>query len=288
VARSVDFWISQLFNGAALGAVLFLVGSGFSMIMGLMRIVNLAHGAYYLLGAYVAIAISQAGGNFWLAVVGGAVPILVLGVLMERFVLRYFHRQELVQVLLTIGFWLVLSDFMLWIWGGDARTLAAPTWLQGSVVGGDVFFPKYRIFLIVAGLLVLAALWLFESRTKLGAVVRAGADDEEMVRGLGININRVFVAMFGLGALLAGLGGALGGPFLGAYPGLDHEVLLYAVVVVIVGGRGSIVGAGLGALMIGVAWNASNALVPDLAYFTLFAPLALFLAFRPQGLLGKT
>ena len=283
-----DFWIFQLLNGAALGGLLFLVASGFTLIMGLMRVINLAHGAFYLFGCYLAIEVGQRVDNFWLAVLFSGVTVAVGGMLFHRLFLYRMHNQELPQVLMTIGFSLVLSDLAIVFWGGSPQLVTAPGWLLSSVNVGGVYFPKYRLFLIVLGVAVGLVLWLFEARTKLGAIVRAGVDDEEMVRGLGINVNLVFLAMFGLGSLLAGAAGAVGGPFLGAYPGLDHEVLLYALVVVIIGGIGTLGGAAVGALLVGIVWNVSNAVVPDFAYFTLFGPVALFMAFRPQGLFGRT
>jgi branched-chain amino acid transport system permease protein len=282
-----EFWIFQLLNGAALGGLLFLVASGFTLIMGLMRVINLAHGAFYLFGCYLAIEIGSRVHNFWLAILISGLVVSAGGILFHRIFLYRLHNQELPQVLMTIGFALVLSDLALVLWGGSPQLVNAPTYLLSSVSVGGVFFPKYRLFLIVVGVVVGLALWLFESRTKLGAIVRAGDDDEEMVRGHGININLVFLAMFGVGSLLAGIAGAVGGPFLGAYPGLDHEVLLYALVVVIIGGIGTLGGAAVGALVVGIVWNVSNAAYPDFAYFTLFGPVAIFMAFRPQGLFGR-
>jgi branched-chain amino acid transport system permease protein len=282
-----DFWIFQLLNGAALGGLLFLVASGFTLIMGLMRVINLAHGAFYLFGCYLAIEAGARVHNFWLAIVIAGVIVGLGGMLFHRLFLYRLHNKELPQVLMTIGFALVLSDLAIVLWGGSPELVNAPSYLLTSVDVGGVFFPKYRLFLIAVGVVVGLALWMFEKRTKLGAIVRAGVDDEEMVRGLGININLVFLAMFGLGSLLAGMAGAVGGPFLGAYPGLDHEVLLYALVVVIIGGVGTLGGAAVGALLVGIVWNVSNAVVPDFAYFTLFGPVALFMAFRPQGLFGR-
>lgn len=282
-----DFWIFQLLNGAALGALLFLVASGFTLIMGLMRIINLAHGAFYLFGTYLAIEAGHRVHNFYLSVIVAGAIVGVGGMVLHRVFLYRLHNQQLPQVLMTIGFSLIFADLALVLYGGSPQLVSAPGWLISSLPIRGIYFPKYRLFLIGLATVVGILLWLFESRTKLGAIVRAGVDDEEMVRGLGININLVFLGMFGLGAFLAGLAGAVGGPFLGAYPGLDNDVLLYALVVVIIGGVGTLQGAALGALLVGVIWNVSNAVVPDFAYFTLFGPLALFMAFRPRGLFGR-
>lgn len=285
---SREFWIFQLLNGLALGGLLFLVASGFTLIMGLMRVINLAHGVFYLFGSYIAIEVGMRVHQFWASVAVAGVTVAVAGMILHRVLLYRLHHQELPQVLMTIGFALILGDLAIVFWGGAPLLVTPPDYLLRSVDIGGVFFPVYRLFLIGLGLVVGILLWLFEAKTRLGAIVRAGVDDEEMVRGMGINIHAVFLVMFGLGSLLAGLAGAFGGPFLGAYPGLDHEVLLYALVVVIVGGVGTLRGAALGALLVGVIWNVSNAVVPDFAYFTLFGPLALFIAFRPQGLFGRT
>jgi branched-chain amino acid transport system permease protein len=282
-----EFWTFQLLNGAALGALLFLVASGFTLIMGLMRVINLAHGTFFLFGSYIAIEAGFRFHNFWASVVIAGLTVAVGGMILHRVFLYRLHNQELPQVLMTIGFSLILADLAIVIWSGSPQLVTPPDYLLDSIDIGGVFFPLYRLFLIGLAAAIGILLWLFESRTRLGAIVRAGVDDEEMVRGLGININFVFLAMFGLGSLLAGVAGAVGGPFLGAYPGLDHEVLLYALVVVIVGGVGTLRGAAVGALLVGVVWNVANASWPDFAYFTLFGPLALFIAFRPQGLFGR-
>jgi branched-chain amino acid transport system permease protein len=282
-----EFWTFQLLNGAALGALLFLVASGFTLIMGLMRVINLAHGTFFLFGTYIAIEAGFKFHNFWASVAISGATVAVGGMILHRLFLYRLHNQELPQVLMTIGFSLILADLAIVIWAGSPQLVTPPEYLLDSVDIGGVFFPLYRLFLIGFALAIGILLWLFESRTRLGAIVRAGVDDEEMVRGLGININLVFLAMFGLGSLLAGTAGAVGGPFLGAYPGLDHEVLLYALVVVVVGGVGTLRGAAIGALLVGVVWNVANASWPDFAYFTLFGPLALFIAFRPQGLFGR-
>lgn len=282
-----EFWIFQLLNGAALGGLLFLVASGFTLIMGLMRVINLAHGTFFLFGSYIAIETGFRVANFWVSVAVAGVLVGVGGMILHRTFLYRLHNQELPQVLMTIGFSLILADLAIVFWSGQPQLVVPPSYLLDSVDIGGVFFPLYRLFVIGLALVIGILLWLFESKTRLGAIVRAGVDDEEMVRGLGININLVFLAMFGLGSFLAGVAGAVGGPFLGAYPGLDHEVLLYALVVVIVGGVGTLRGAAVGALLVGIVWNVANAQWPDFAYFTLFAPLALFIAFRPQGLFGR-
>ena len=282
-----EFWTFQLLNGAALGALLFLVASGFTLIMGLMRVINLAHGTFFLFGSYIAIEAGFRFHNFWASVVIAGLTVAVGGMILHRVFLYRLHNQELPQVLMTIGFSLILADLAIVIWSGSPQLVTPPDYLLDSIDIGGVFFPLYRLFLIGLAAAIGILLWLFESRTRLGAIVRAGVDDEEMVRGLGININFVFLAMFGLGSLLAGVAGAVGGPFLGAYPGLDHEVLLYALVVVIVGGLGSLEGAMIGSLVVGLLDAFGRWLMPEFSYFVLFGPMAILLLVRPTGILGR-
>ena len=285
---SPEFWIVQVFNGLSYGALLFLVASGLSLIFGVMRIVNLAHGSYFLLGGYVGLSVIWQTRSFPLALLCGAVAIGLLGVGMERLFLRRLAGQTLGQVLMTVGFALIFQDLALLIWGGDPYSLPLPAWLQGVVTAGTLRFPKYRIFIVVLATLIGAALWLALDRTRVGAMIRAAVDDPEMAQGVGIRVPTVSLGVFALGALLAALGGGIGGGFLGVYPGLDTEILPYAFVVVIVGGLGSLPGAMVGSLLVGLLDNFGKALFPELAYFTLFAPMALILALRPTGLFGRT
>jgi branched-chain amino acid transport system permease protein len=252
-----------------------------------MRIVNLTHGSFYLLGAYIGFTVIGRTGSFLLAVVVVPLGIAGLGLLMHRFLLRRFQGAELSQVLLTFGALFIFADLSLWYWGGYSHVLSKPAFLAGSLTMGTIVFPAYRIFIIVTGVIIALLFWLILERTTLGSMVRAGVDDEEMVRGLGINTPRLFTAVFALGAFLAALSGIIGGPIVGAYPGGDFEVLLLALVVVIVGGLGSIGGAFVGSLVVGLIDTFGRALVPELAMFTIFAPMAIILALRPRGLFGR-
>ncbi len=283
----MDFWIVQTLNGISLGMLLFLLAAGLSLVFGLMRIVNLTHGSFYLLGAYIGFTVIGRTGSFLIAVVVVPLGIAGLGLLMHRFLLRRFQGAELSQVLLTFGALFIFADVSLWYWGGYSQVLPKPAFLAGSLTIGTIVFPAYRIFVIVTGVVIALLFWLVLERTTLGSMVRAGVDDEEMVRGLGINTPRLFTAVFSLGAFLAALGGIIGGPIVGAYPGADFEVLLLALVVVIVGGLGSIGGAFVGSLLVGLIDTFGRALVPELAMFTIFAPMALILALRPRGLFGR-
>jgi len=283
----MDFWIVQSLNGIAFGMLLFLLAAGLSLVFGLMRIVNLTHGSFYLLGAYIGFTVIGRTGSFLLAVVVVPLGIAALGLVMHRFLLRRFQGAELSQVLLTFGALFIFADVSLWYWGGYSHVLSKPAFLAGSLTIGTIVFPAYRIFVIVTGVIIALLFWLILERTTLGSMIRAGVDDEEMVRGLGINTPRLFTAVFALGAFLAALSGIIGGPLVGAYPGADFEVLLLALVVVIIGGLGSIGGAFVGSLLVGLIDTFGRALVPELAMFTIFAPMAIILALRPRGLFGR-
>jgi len=282
-----DFWVIQTFNGLSYGALLFLLASGLSLIFGVMRIVNLAHGSYFMLGGYVGLTVALRSKSFALAMLGGAVAIALIGMGMERFFLRRLRGQTLGQVLMTVGFSLIFQDLALLIWGGDPYSIPEPPYLSRTFQISGITFSAYRLFLIVVACVIGAALWVLLDRTRIGAVIRAAVDDAEMAGGVGINVPRASLGVFGLGAGLAALGGVIGGGFLGVYPGADFEVLPYAFVVVIVGGLGSLPGAMVGSLLVGLLDNFGKALFPELSYFTLFAPMAAILAIRPTGLFGR-
>jgi len=278
----------QILNGVTFAALLFIVASGFTLIFGLLRIVNLAHGALYLFGGLVGYSVATATGSFVLGAIAAMAFVAALGVVLDQGLLRFVRGVELRQVLLTLGVAFVLNDMGLVIWGGDTYTMPAPEALQGAMRVGPLFYPKYRLFVLALGIIVFVALWVLLNRTRLGALIRAGVDDPEMVEAMGINIRRVFLATFMLGSALAGLGGAVGGAFLTLYPSADAEILVFSLAVVIIGGRGSLVGAAVGALLVGLLNSIGQVLFPELAYFVIFGPMALILAFRPLGLFGRT
>lgn len=280
-------FLLQALNGLSFGALLFFMASGLSLIFGLMRIVNLAHGAFYLLGGYLGLVTVEATGSFWLGLLAGAAGVAVFGLLCERVLLRPLRGQELPEVLLTIGIALVVADLSLAAFGGNPQSVTPAPFLQGSVDLGPLGYPRYRLFVIVLALLAGLALWFVQSRTRIGAIVRAGVDDRETVAALGINIKLVFSGVFVAGAALAGLAGVIGGSMLSLLPGTEVEILLLSLVVVIIGGLGSLSGAALGSIAVGLLDSFGKALVPELSYFTLFAPMLVILVLRPQGLLGK-
>lgn len=277
----------QVLNGLTFASLLFIVASGFTLIFGLLRIVNLAHGALYLFGGYIGYSVAGATGNFFFGVLASMLCVAVMGLLLDEGLLRFVRGFDLRQVLLTLGVAFVLNDLALVIWGGDTFSVPVPEMLRGALRIGGAFYPKYRLFVLFLGVAVFAALWLILNRTRLGALIRAGVDDAEMVEAMGINIRRVFLATFMLGASLAGLGGVVGGAFLTLYPTADSEILVFSLAVVIIGGRGSLVGAAVGSLLVGLLNTIGQVMFPELAYFVIFGPMAAILAFRPLGLFGK-
>lgn len=279
--------VMQILNALSFSALLFIVASGFTLIFGLLRVVNLAHGSLYLIGGYVGMTVISASGSFLLGVLASAVFIALMGYALDRWLLDRVKDNELTQVLLTLGVAMVLNDQALVIWGGDARTIAVPAMLKGIVHMGPIFYPKYRLAVLGAGVLIFIVLWLIYNRTTLGALIRAGVDDQEMVQAMGIRIRKLFVLTVMLGSALAGIAGTLGGAFLTLYPGADIEILVFALAIVIIGGQGSLVGAAIGSLLVGFLANFGQVWVPELAYFIIFGPMALLLAFRPHGLFGK-
>ena len=282
-----QFWIIQTLNSVAFGGLLFLLSSGFSLIFGLMRIPNLAHGAFFMLGAYFGFTLLQLKLHFWLAAIVGGLGVGLIGIVMERFVLRRLAGNEQGQVLVTLGIAFIIADVCLLVWTGDPMPLPAPQSLRPPLRFGGFAFPTYRLVVLAIALVAAIVLYVLMERTRLGAMIRAGVDDMEMARGVGIPVSLLFTVVFCLGAVLAGLGGTLGAPMLNAYPGLDTDMLPLALIVVILGGAGSLLGAFVGSFIVGFIYNFGIALVPDLAYFVLFLPMVLVLVFLPQGLFGR-
>jgi len=281
------FWLIQAFNGISYGALLFLLAAGLSLIFGVMRIVNLAHGSFFLLGGYVALTVIWTTGSWLLALPAAALTIAVVGLAMERVFLRPLGFDPLRQVLLTVGFAYLFQQAALDIWGGDNLDITPPKVLTETLVAGGLHLPVYRIVMIGMAVSIGTILWLAMERTRMGAMVRATVDDAEMARGVGIDTSRVSMFIFALGAFLAALGGVIGGAFLGVYPGLDFAILPIAFAVVIIGGMGSLTGAAVGSLIVGLADNFGKALFPEISYFTLYAPMVLILALKPTGLFGR-
>jgi branched-chain amino acid transport system permease protein len=274
-------------NSISYGGLLFLLSAGFSLIFGLMRIPNLMHGSFFMLGAYFGVTFLSRGMNFWLAALLSAVAMAAIGALIERFLLRRLAGQELAQVLLTLGLSFVVADLCLMVWTGDPYQPMTPSGLTGAVQMSGLFFPIFRLVVVLVAVAIAVALWLLVDWTRLGAMIRAGVDDAPIARVVGIKVSQLFTLIFALGAGLAAFGGVMGAPILSVYPGLDGEMLPVALIVVILGGTGSLLGALVGSFVIGFLYNFGQAWFPDLAYVILFLPMVLVLVVRPQGLFGK-
>ena len=284
----MNLWLILSFNSFALGGLLFLLSAGFSLIFGLMRIPNLMHGSFFMLGAYLGVSFIWAGFGFWPAVLLSAATMAVIGGVIERWLLRPLAGRELAQVLVTLGLSFMVADICLMVWTGDPIPIDTPEHLRGTVAVMGSLFPTYRLAIVIIAVVVATGLWLMIDRTRLGAMIRAGVDDMDMARVVGIRVSRLFTIIFCLGAALAGAAGVLGGPILSVYPGLDADMLPLALIIVILGGSGSLPGALIGSFIIGFLYNFGQALFPDLSYVILFLPMLLVLVLRPQGLFGKT
>lgn len=293
-------FLNALLGGITLGALYFLVAAGFTLIFGLMRVVNLAHGSLFLLGGYLGYEISNATGSWFVTFPVVFILVGLLGLLMQRFIFSKMEGEELRQTLVSIGISIVLADLMLWFWGGQSYSILAPAFLQGPMelpiitsintsTGATNWlrYPSVRIWILIAAIVIGIAMWLVLNRTALGMLIRAGVDDREMLAASGVRIRLVFLAVFGFGAGLAGMAGIIGGTFQSLSPGEDTRFLLASLVVVIVGGMGSIVGAAIGALIIGVTEQMGFVYAPTYSVVFTFLIMAAVLAFRPQGLLGS-
>lgn len=287
----MSFWLVLTVNSVTFGGLLFLLSAGFSLIFGLMRIPNLTHGSLFMVGAYIgATFVLGVGGfqfNFWVAAVLATLSVAFLGALAERLLLRRLPGDQLAQVLVTLGLSFMAADLCLAIWGGDPLNVQTPAGLGGFVRVGTAAFPLYRVAVIAIAVVFAVALWLLLDRTRLGAMIRAGVDDPDMARVVGIRVSQLFTIVFALGAGLAAFAGIIGGPILSVYPGLDQDMLPLALVVVILGGTGSLLGSFVGSIVVGFLYNFGQALLPELAYFVLFLPMLLVLLLRPQGLFGR-
>lgn len=289
LVSNMRLYLVTLLNGLTLASLYFIVASGFTLVFGLMRNVNLAHGSLYLLGAYVGWMAGDASGSWVLAVVAGFAAAALVGVLMQVIVFRRMEGDDLRQTLVTIGLSIVLADLMLWAWGAEIYTFEPPDWIYGASVLPLVGkFPTYRLAVLVLAIAVGVGLWAMLNRTRVGMMIRAGVDDRAMLAAAGVNVHRVFAITFALGAGMAGLAGVIGGSALSVSPGEDTRYLLASLVVVIVGGMGSVAGAAIGALLIGLAEQFGAAYAPTYSVVFTFVIMVLVLAFRPRGLMGRS
>lgn len=292
-------FLNTLLNGLTLAALYFLVASGFTLVFGLMRNVNLAHGSLFLLGAYIGYDAAEASGSWFIGVAAGFLAMALAGVVLQLVVFRRMEGQDLRQTLVTIGLSIVLADVMLWIWGGTTYQFEPPDWLFGASTlplelarrgDGEIVwmkYPTYRLALLAAAIVIGIGLWLLLNRTRIGMMIRAGVDDRQMLQASGGNVHLVFAFVFAIGAGLAGLAGVIGGTALSIAPGEDVRYLLASLVVVIVGGMGSVTGAAIGALLIGLAEQFGLAYSPTYGVVYTFLIMVLALAFRPQGIMGR-
>ncbi len=284
----MDFWVLNLLNAICYGMILFLLASGISLIWGVMGILNLAHGALYMVGAYMGWFLAiQNGWNYWLAVLIAGLTVGLLGLMLERIFLRYLYKQLAAQMLLTWGFLYILTNLCIWIWGAATRPpFTAPILAHSFHIWG-LTYPIARVAVILIGLIIVIGLWWLQDKTRAGAIIRAGMDDQEMTMGLGINVALVSTIVFFLGAFIAGFAGVIGAQLLGVSPMLGLEILLLSMVVIVVGGLGSVHGALLGGLLIGGIDTFGKALFPELAMFFIYLTMIIVLAVRPHGLLGR-
>ena len=288
LATDAQLFLRSTLNGITLAALYFVVASGFTLVFGLMRNVNLAHGSLYLFGAYIGWVVGDASGSWLLAVASGFLAAAMVGLILQVGVFRFMQGQDLRQTMFTIGLSIVLADIMLWIWGGEIYQFDPPAAIYGRTPFPFInTYPTYRLVLLATAVVIGLLLWWFLNRTRVGMMIRAGVDDRGMLAASGVNVQRVFAITFAIGAGLAGFGGVVGGTALSIAPGEDVRYLLASLVVVIVGGMGSIPGAALGALLVGLVEQLGLAYAPTYGVVFTFIIMVLVLAFRPQGILGK-
>ena len=273
--------------GLSFSVLLFMLSSGLSLVFGLMNVLNLTHGGYYLIGSFVGISIYKWTGNFLLAILAGGVAAGIVGVGMERGFLRYLPGQLLDQVILTMGFLFIITNLAKWIWGPVPQMATPPSLVAGSLRIGAYSVYLYHLVVIFSGLIIATVLWVFQERTRYGAIIRAGIDNREMIMAIGINFNQVCAWVFFFGTAIAGISGVIGLPLLGAYLESGSEILLYALIVVIIGGLGSMQGALAGSFIIGMIHSFSKAFFPPLAFFVMYLLVIIILLIRPSGLFGK-
>ncbi|MDE1969086.1 MAG: branched-chain amino acid ABC transporter permease [Alphaproteobacteria bacterium] len=280
-------FISQLFNGLALGALLALISSGLTIIYGTLGVLNLAHGAMFMLGGYAGYVAYEATGSFTIAVIAGSLFLVVVGVLMERVIIRYFYgRPAEDQILVTFGIGICLVEAIRLFFGSLSKTVPPPDWAAGITSLGFMFYPTYRLAVVGIIAVALAALFLVLFRTRLGLIVRAGIEDSAMVDALGIDVDRVFMIVFGIGAMAAGFAGIVNAPVVSLTPDMGDAILVETFVVVVIGGVGSFTGAILGGLISGEILSLTSMVDPSYSGVMLFAVMTLVLMLRPQGLLG--
>jgi branched-chain amino acid transport system permease protein len=280
-------FVSQLFNGLVSGALLALISAGLTIVYGTLGVLNLAHGALFMLGGYAGFVAFQATGSFPIAVVVGALFVAIVGILIERVIVRYFYsRPEEDQILVTFGIGIVIVEIVRYFFGSLSQTVQAPTVVSPIINLGFVIYPEYRLVAFAIVVVALAALYLLLYRTRIGMVVRAGIEDSQMVDMLGINVQRIFMAVFGIGAMAAGFAGIINAPIISITPNVGDDILIQCFVVVVIGGVGSFAGAIVGGLIAGEIMSLTSMFNPQLSQVMLYAVMTLVLIARPQGLFG--
>jgi len=280
-------FILLILNGLTQASILFVLGSGLTLAFGLMRVVNLSHGAFYLLGGYIGYSVVKATENWPLALLAGGVSIAIIGFIFERIMLARVRGGDLPETLLTVAFSMVIADQALVYWEKSPLTLNVPSYLSPPVNILGVTYPGFRFIMMGVSILIAVSLWIILYKTKLGAAVRAGVDDRETVSALGVNITVIYSAVFVLSALLGGIAGVLGGSYLQLSPGIDTTILTLSLVVIILGGMGSLGGAVISSIILGQIMSFGLAYAPQYSYFLIFIPMAVVLSIRPQGLFGR-
>lgn len=278
----------SLLNGLTLAALLFITASGLTLSFSLMRIVNLTHGAFYLVGGFIGLSVIKATGSWMLAMLAGGGATAVIALLEEKHLLRWARGNDLIETLISLSVAIIIGDLVLVIWGGYPRTIEIPAILSGiwTIPVINLVYPVFRIFMLGLAILIILALWLFLKKTNLGITIRAGVDNFEMVSALGINVRRLFTIVFCLSGFLAGVAGVVGGTFMMLVVGEDWRILTLTLIVIIIGGMGSLGGTIVGALITGLIYSFATAYIPEFSLFILFLPVAIILSIRPRGLFG--
>lgn len=280
--------VMSMLNGLTLAALLFITASGLTLSFSLMRVVNLTHGALYMAGGFIGLSVINLTGSWILALFGGGGAMAVLAMLEEKFLLRRARGNDLVETLISLSVAIIIGDLVLVVWGGYPKTIAIPAMLSGvwtlPVIG--MVYPVFRLFMLALAIFIVVALWFFLNKTTLGITIRAGVDNFEMVSALGINVRRLFTIVFCLSGFLAGAAGVVGGSFMMLVVGEDWRILTLTLIVIIIGGMGSLLGTVVGALITGLIYSFATAYIPEFSLFILFLPVAVILSIRPHGLFG--
>lgn len=281
--------IMSILNGLTLAALLFITASGLTLSFSLMRVVNLTHGAFYLAGGFVGMSVLKATESWVIAGLAGGLCMAALALFEERFLLRWARGNDLIETLVSLSVAIIIGDLILVIWGGYPKTIAIPQVLGGAIKIPiiNLPYPLYRIFMLALAIVIIGGLWLFLKKTNFGITIRAGVDNFQMVSALGINVRRLFTSVFGLSGFLAGMAGVIGGTSMMLVIGEDWRILTLTLIVIIIGGMGSLGGTIVGALITGLIYSFATAFIPEFSLFVLFLPVAIILSIRPQGLFGK-